>query len=105
MSDDTVPSGTFDNATGITNDNATNVPSQYQVCQHSGFKVRVRDALGKPTNELVKQWDGLWVHRDFRDKRNPQDYIRTGGRGENHGNKRPEPDDTFVSGVITGDDL
>ena len=104
MADDTVPSSTFGSYGDHINAEATEVKSQYQICQHSGFKVRVRDSLGRLTNDLVKQWDGLWVKREFRDERNPQDYIRAGGRDENHANKRPEPDDNFV-GTVSAEDL
>ena len=103
MADDTVPSGTFGDY-APSNSNAEEVKSQYQICQQSGFKVRVRDKTGRLTHELVKQWDGLYVDRRFKDERNPQDYIKAAGRDANHGNKRPEPDDGFV-GTIEADDL
>ena len=34
----------------------------------SGFKIK--------SSEAIINWDGLCVHRDWSDKRNPQDFLR-----------------------------
>jgi len=38
------------------------------ICDRSGFEF--------PLRELVRQWDGAWVHPRFLDQRHPQDYVR-----------------------------
>lgn len=75
MSDNEVPSGTF-GSYAESNSNATTHPSNYEICQASGFRY--------PAGTLVKQWDGLMVHPRFLDHRHPQEFVR--GRPE-----RPKP--------------
>lgn len=69
------------------NTNAAENPSVYEVCQKSGFK-------SKP-KELVQQWDGAWVHRDFVDKRHPQEFVR-GLRERALPQAPPEQADSFI---------
>lgn len=60
------------------------------ICMRSGFQY--------PLSELVREWDGLLVHRRFCDKRNEQDFV-TGVRDVDPPRPRsPEPADVFVSG-------
>lgn len=80
-----------------TNSEATTVPSNYEICQRSGFKV-------KPEN-LVRQWDGLWVRKDLRERRHPQDFVRPVPEHV-RGSSRPERPDSFVgiSGLLLTED-
>jgi hypothetical protein len=73
------------------------VPEMRGICDASGFDF--------PLSQLVKQWDGAFVHRRFVDKRNPQDFV-TGIR-ENIAPRltRPEAPDTFISGTVLPGDL
>lgn len=70
-----------------TNSSASAHPSTYEVCQKSGFKA-------KP-GELAQQWDGAWVHRDFLDKRHPQEFVR-GVRERALPQAPPEQPDSFI---------
>lgn len=60
------------------------------ICMRSGFKF--------PISQMVKEWDGLLVHRRFCDVRNSQDFV-TGVR-DDQGLRvsSPEPEDTFTVG-------
>jgi hypothetical protein len=62
----------------------------------SGFKV--------PLGDLVKQWDGEMVAREFVDRRNPQDFPYTGGDREALPYSRPESPDRFVALPILWED-
>ena len=76
--------------TPITNANATtDVPSNYEICQVSGFKAK--------RGELVRRWDGLWVKPEFCEKRNDQDFVRVSPERQ-RGAMAPEPVDnpTFI---------
>lgn len=86
MSDDEVPASTFGDYSG-TNDLAGEVPSNYEICDRSGFRVE--------PGQLRKQWDGLMVRsRDF-DYRHPQELLR--GRPEQPRSSRsPEAEDEFL---------
>lgn len=55
----------------------------------SGFKVKHRD--------LVRQWDGEWVHRRFVDKRNPQDFVKGRKDKMTIDHPRPEAPDQFFA--------
>jgi len=55
--------------TDITNDNAVAIPSNHEVCQRSGFRVKI--------GELVKEWDGGYVRKESYDARHPQDFVRS----------------------------
>ena len=74
--------------TDITNDNAVLVPSNYEICQRSGFRV--------PIGELVKEWDGGWVRRQSYDPRHPQDFVRSKPE-RSHPHHSPEPTDAFIA--------
>ena len=93
MADNTVPSGTFGDYSP-TNSEAEQIPSNYEICQRSGFKVRPGD--------LAQQWDGLRVRRDLLDTRHPQDFVRS--RPETpRPSRSPEAPDSFVefSDILT----
>ena len=56
----------------------------------SGFKV--------PLSDLVKQWDGELVARNYLEKRNPQDIVRGVRDNQALTYSRPEAPDTFIDG-------
>jgi hypothetical protein len=79
------------------NSNASAEPSDYEICQASGFKF--------PAGVLVKQWDGLMVHPRFLDHRHPQEFVR--GRPERpRPSRSPEVTDEFLvtSYILTTED-
>jgi hypothetical protein len=80
----------------ITNPNAISVPSNYEICDRTGFRVR--------RGQLKETWDGLKVRRKSWEPRHPQDFVR--GRAEKpKGSTRPEQEDRFIEDEITPDDL
>lgn len=74
--------------TDITNENAVEVPSNYEVCQRTGFRV--------PIGELVKEWSGLWVRKQSLDHRHPQDLVRS-KTDKGKTSVSPEPDEVFIA--------
>lgn len=72
-------------------------PVQQSICMYSGFKY--------PITELVKDWQGLLVHRRFVDKRNPQDFVRGVKDGQPPLRSSPEPEDTFITSTVLPSDL
>jgi len=75
---------------GIENSNATtDVPSNYLICDLTGFRVSVDEGLHKT-------WDGLMVRRESYYSRHPQDFVR-GRSDDQRGSPRPEQDDRFIS--------
>jgi hypothetical protein len=40
----------------------------YMICERTGMKYR--------RSEMVKEWTGLWVHKDVHQPRHPQDFVR-----------------------------
>lgn len=87
----TIPASTFPTsaADGPQNANATtNIPSNYEICDRTGFKL--------PVGTLVKEWTGAMVRPESWEPRHPQDFVR--GRPEKAGGSpRPEPTDTFIA--------
>lgn len=61
-------------------------PGPNYICDFSGFKVKT----------VVKNWDGAMVDPRFRDKRNPQDFVRGVPDRQDLPFTRPEAPDTFV---------
>lgn len=86
-----IPASTFPTsaADGPQNANVTtNVPSNYEICDRTGFRVM--------PGELVKEWNGAMVRRESWEARHPQDFVR--GRPEHpKGSPRPEQPDTFIA--------
>ena len=85
----------------IENTNATtDVPTNYQICDITGFKVAVDEPF-------VKDWRGYYSRKKSHTERHPQDFVK--GVPENrHGSESPEPEDEFIddlypSGVTTDD--
>ncbi len=71
-------------------------PRQKAICDASGFEYYM--------DELVKQWDGMWVHPRFCDRRNPQDFLR-GVREHVPSVSRPKVPETFVNVILSGIDI
>jgi len=95
-----LPPPTFNGDYSILNPNADEYPSQYEICDRSGFRVR--------RNGLVEEWTGAMVREKSWERRNIQDFVRGVG-DDQEGSKRPEQTDRYVyedypSGV-TADDL
>ena len=67
------------------------------ICDASGFKY--------PISELVKQWDGVYVHRKFVDRRNPQDFVTGVPDNQTPLLTRPESPDVFISSPVLPGDL
>lgn len=67
----------------------TDVPSNYLICDRSGFKVDVMTGLRE-------EWNGLKVHPKFWEARHPQDFVRSKPE-ELNGSERPEQTDYFLS--------
>jgi len=93
----------IDPGTPILNTNATtDVPSNYEICQRSGFRQHPRfDSLSK----LMVQWNGLGVRLDSLDVRNPQEFIKSRGGESQQGSRSPEPEDSFITVSVDPDDL
>ncbi len=72
-----------------TNSDATEVPSNYLICDRSGFRVTVDEGLRE-------EWNGLMVRKDLWEPRNAQDFVR-GVSEELNGSPRPEQDDVFLT--------
>lgn len=77
-----------------TNSNASPVPSEYLICQRSGFRVSLAEGL-------KKTWDGLWVRAEDWEARHPQDFVRGRPERGNKGSVSPEPPDQFLVDSIT----
>ena len=95
-----IPPGTWPADDSITNDNADEYPSNYEICDRTGFKVR--------RGELVREWTGAMVRADSWERRNIQDFVRGVG-DEMKGSERPEQEDRFIDEEhpfgVTADDL
>ena len=84
----------------IVNADAEEYPSNYEICDRTGFKLR--------RGELVAEWTGLKVRPESWERRNVQDFVR--GVGDDQvGSPRPEQADRFVYDEypdgVTADDL
>lgn len=95
-----IPDPTFPGDDSIENANAATYPSNYEICDRTGFKLR--------RGMLREEWDGTMVRPKSWERRHPQDFVRGVG-GEQEGSKRPEQDDRFVSDQyptgVSADDL
>ena len=86
----------------IENTNATtDVPSNYQICDITGFKVEVDEPF-------VEDWRGYMMRKKSWSERHPQDYVK-GVKENAPGSESPEPDDEFVEDLypngVSSDDL
>jgi len=73
------------------------MPEQQFICDFSGFKF--------PISEGVRNWDGMFVHRRYADKRNPQDFVRGVPDRQNVQISRVEPPDVFQDTPVSPSDL
>lgn len=53
-----------------------------------------------PANEIVRQWDGLLVHKDEEEPRHPQEFIR--GVVDDYAVRNPRPRAPYETTVSTG---
>lgn len=83
--------------TAITNPTATETPSNYEVCQRTGFRL--------PIGKLVREWNGLYVSPDVWEKRHPSELLRLAAHEQPHDPGNPEPDDVFIDTPVTASDL
>ena len=89
-----IPASTFptSEADGPQNANTTtNIPSNYEICDRTGFKV--------PAGTLRKEWNGLMVRPESWEPRHPQDFVR--GHTET---PRPSPRPEQVNDFIQDND-
>jgi hypothetical protein len=88
-----VPPGTWPPDLSIVNPNADVFPSNYEICDRTGFKLE--------RGKLVAEWTGAKVRADSFEKRNIQDFVRGVG-DELTGSERPEQDDRFIDEEYVG---
>jgi len=74
--------------TPIENASATETPSNYEICQRTGQKLKV--------GELKKEWTGLKVRPQSWEPRHPLDRVRAVGLEQSRGSPSPEPADQFI---------
>jgi len=55
------------------------------------------------SGDSVKLWNGLIVHKDYYEERNPQDFIQSRPERQTVKDARPRRTATYIP--ITGDDL
>ncbi len=88
-------------AVALLNVEATPTPSNYVICDRTGFKL-------KP-DQLKKEWDGTMVRPESFTPRHPLDLARPKVEQPTKGSERPEqqdPDiDTMYPSGVTLDDL
>ena len=77
-------------------DSTTNVATNYEQCDRSGFRVM--------PGELVRNWDGVYTRSKSYDPKHPQLLIRSVA-DKIKGSIRPEPDNNFLTEDVTADDL
>lgn len=83
--------------TPIENALATAAPTNYEICQRTGFRVE--------RGSLAREWDGKLVRQRSYEPRQPLDLLRTRSERPYRGLANPEPQDQFISAEITPDDL
>lgn len=85
-----IPPSTFPTsaADGPQNANATDdVPSNYEICDRTGFKV--------PRGTLKREWSGAMVRPESWEPRHPLDFVRARPERQ-RGSPRPEQSDVFI---------
>jgi len=73
--------------------------------KHSGKSqphkmVSDRSGFVFPANEIVRQWDGLLVHKDEEEPRHPQEFVR--GVVDDYAVRNPRPPAPYEATVSTG---
>lgn len=74
-------------ADGPQNSNATDVPSHYEICDRTGFKL--------PRGTLKREWNGVMVRPQSWEPRHLQDFVRSTPDAQK-GSPRPEQTDVFI---------
>jgi len=74
---------------GETNPNTEKHPSNYLICDRSGFRARFSEGL-------VEEWSGAMVLAQYAERRHPQDFVR-GQSDRQESSWRPEQADAFLS--------
>ena len=84
--------------TTIANSNATtDVPTQYTICDRTGFRVL--------PHELMRDGYGMMVRPESYESRHPQEMVRS-TTDKQTGSVRPEAPDRFLAdGEVTAGDL
>jgi hypothetical protein len=80
----------------ITNETAVEIPSNYEQCDYTGFRVL--------PGELVETGYGQWVRPESYEPKHPQEFVRSVPERIKRGQQRPEQPDVFVD-TVTADDL
>jgi hypothetical protein len=78
----------------IANPDADETPSNYEICDYTGFKVKA--------GELVQTGYGFWTRPESYEGRHPQEFVRS-RVDKMTGPQSPEPDDVFATTVAAED--
>lgn len=71
--------------------------------RHSEHKmVSDRSGFVFPAGEIVRQWDGLLVHKDEEEPRHPQEFVR--GVVDDYAVRNPRPPAPYEAEIATGSD-
>lgn len=81
---------------GPQNPNAVPYPSNYEICDRTGFRVE--------RGGLKKEWTGALVRPQSWEGRHPRDFARTPTEHAK-GSPRPEQPDVFITDEIRPEDL
>ena len=74
------------------------VPSNYQICQRSGFRVSTEEGLVQDGED-----SGLWVRKEDYDPWHPQNSVRSTPETRK-GSVSPEQPDNFLAASLTDPD-
>jgi len=80
------------------NNNVVEVPSNYQICQRSGFRVPTAEGLVQDGED-----SGLWVRKEDYDPWHPQNSVRSLPETRK-GSVSPEQPDNFLAASLTDPD-
>lgn len=86
------PFGPYD----VENPDAFDYPSNYEICDRTGFRLR--------RGELTDEWTGMKVRPESWEPRHPQEFIHS-LPDDLHGSPRPEQPDSYIDARVTADDL
>ena len=81
----------------ITNANATAGPTNYEICQRTGFR--------QYPGELMRDGYGELIRPKSVDERHPQDFVRSRGGDRQRGSVSPEQNNSFIVTSIAPEDL
>ena len=83
-----IPIPTFAGDLTILNADADEYPSNYEICDRTGFKLE--------RGNLRREWTGAMVRPESWERRNIQDFVRGVG-DDQRGSPRPEQSDRFIT--------